>query len=195
MTGSWHIYRPGEPWQKPARYAKVVIYTDAFVAPCFSAPVVELLTEWQAQRHQGLAELGPDAITPEFDPEEAKRRIIRRPEAEIAVALLNQRLMAGVGNIFKSEVLFVRRVSPFSRVGELSEETIEGLVHESHRLLTANRTGGERRTVFGLSEKERLWVYGRSGDPCRVCGEPIRMRRQGIDARSTYYCPQCQKTG
>ncbi|MCC2670389.1 MAG: Fpg/Nei family glycosylase [Armatimonadetes bacterium] len=195
MTGSWHIYRPGEPWQKPERYAKVVIHTEAFVAPCFSAPVVELLTEWQAQRHQGMQELGPDAITPEFDPEEARRRILRQPEVPIAVALLNQRLMAGVGNIFKSEVLFVRRVSPFARVGELTEETIAGLVEESHRLLCANRSGGERRTVFGLSERDRLWVYGRSGDPCRVCGEPIRMRRQGIDARSTYYCPHCQNTG
>jgi endonuclease-8 len=192
MTGSWHIYRPGERWQKPERYAKVVIHTDEFVTPCFSAPVVELLTEWQAQRHQGLRELGPDAITPEFDPEEARRRILGRPEVEIAVALLNQRLLAGVGNIFKSEVLFVRRVSPFAKVHTLSEETIAGLVAEAHRLLRLNREGGERRTLNSLRPNQRLWVYGRSGEPCRVCGTTIRMRRQGIDARSTYYCPTCQ---
>jgi endonuclease-8 len=192
MTGSWHIYRPGEPWRKPTRYAKVVVHTDEYVAPCFSAPVVELLTQWQAQRHQGLQELGPDAITPEFDQEEAKRRVQSRPEAEISVALLNQRLLAGVGNIFKSEVLFVCRVSPFARVATLDEATVEQLVAEAHRLLLLNRTGGERRTMNALDGSKRLWVYGRSGEPCRVCGEPIRMRRQGVDARSTYYCPRCQ---
>ncbi|MGV3721793.1 MAG: Fpg/Nei family DNA glycosylase [Actinomycetota bacterium] len=195
MTGSWHIYRPGEPWQKPARYAKVVVHTDAYVAPCFSAPVVELLTDWQAQRHQGLQELGPDAITPEFDQDEAKRRIRGRPETEIAVALLNQRLLAGVGNIFKSEVLFVCRVSPFARVGSLSDEVVEQLVSESHRLLRLNREGGERRTMNALDSSKRLWVYGRSGEPCRVCGATVRMRRQGMEARSTYYCPSCQGVG
>ncbi|MFN3649234.1 MAG: Fpg/Nei family DNA glycosylase [Armatimonadota bacterium] len=192
MTGSWHVYRPGEKWQKPERYARVVIHTDAFVVPCFSAPVVELLSAWQADRHPDLRSLGPDAITPEFDPEEALRRLQRLPESEIAVALLNQRVLAGVGNIYKSEVLFVCRVSPFARVGELPEETLRGLITESHRLLTLNRSGGSRRTVFGLDEGKRLWVYGRSGEPCRACGEPVRMRRQGIDARSTYFCPRCQ---
>ena len=192
MTGSWHIYRPGEAWQKPARYAKVVLHTADFVVPCFSAPVVELLTERQAQRHPQLVELGPDAITEEFDADEALARMRRRPEVEIAVALLDQRLLAGVGNVYKSEVLFIRRVSPFARVGELSEESLLGLIAESHRLLCLNRERGSRRTVFGLSERDRLWVYGRSGEPCRVCGEPVRMRRQGFEARSTYFCPHCQ---
>jgi len=195
MTGSWHVYRPGERWQKPERYAKVVIHTDTFVAPCFSAPVVELLTEWQAQRHTDLQELGPDAMTVEFDAEEAKQRILRRPEVEIGVALMNQRLMAGVGNVYKSEVLFMLRVSPFAKVGELGEDKVEQLVAESHRLLRLNQNRGSRRTVFGLSDRDRLWAYGRSGEPCRVCGETIRMRRQGLDARSTYYCPRCQQTG
>jgi len=195
MTGSWHVYRPGEPWQKPERYAKVVIHTGAFIAPCFSAPVVELLTEWQAQRHTDLQELGPDAMTEEFDAEEAKQRILRRPDVEIGVALMNQRLMAGVGNVYKSEVLFMLRVSPFSKVRELGENVVEQLVAESHRYLRLNQDRGSRRTVFGLSERDRLWAYGRSGEPCRVCGETIRMRRQGLDARSTYYCPRCQQTG
>jgi len=192
MTGSWHLYRPGERWQKPAHRAVCVIHTDAFVAPCFSAPVVELLTERQAQRHPDLVELGPDAITAEFDPEEAKARMRRRPEVEIGVALMNQRLMAGVGNVYKSEVLFIRRLSPFGKVGELSEEALDALIAEAHRLLLANRGRTARATRFGLNERERLWVYGRSGEPCRVCGTSIRMRRQGLDGRSTYYCPECQ---
>jgi endonuclease VIII len=192
MTGSWHIYRPGEPWQKPSRYAKVVIHTEDFVVPCFSAPVVELLTARQAERHPALVQLGPDAITPEFDPAEVLRRMRRLPEVEIGVAIMNQRVLAGVGNIYKSEVLFIRRLSPFLKVGELSDETLAGVIQEAHRLLLVNREGGARRTMFGLDSRRHLWIYGRSGEPCRVCGETIRMRRQGIDARSTYYCPQCQ---
>lgn len=192
MTGSWHLYRPGEAWQKPARQAKVTLYTEEFVAPCFNAPVVELMTAAQAARSPELTTLGPDAIAEEFDPDEAFRRMRRRGEVEIGVALLNQRLMAGVGNVYKSEVLFLKRLSPFLRVEELSDETLAELIAESHRLLRLNRDRGNRRTVFGMNSRERLWVYGRSGEPCRVCGTTVRMRRQGMDARSTYYCPTCQ---
>ncbi len=192
MTGSWHIYRPGERWQKPERYAKVVLYTEAFVAPCFSAPVVELLTERQASRHPDLVELGPDAMTDEFDSEEAFARLRRHPDVPIGVALMNQRLMSGVGNVYKSEVLFTQRVSPFALVRDLGDATLRALIAESNRLLRLNRGRTVRRTVFGLSEHDRLWAYGRSGQPCRVCGDTIRMRRQGTDARSTYFCPRCQ---
>lgn len=192
MTGSWHIYRPGERWQKAERLAVVTIHTPEFVAPCFSAPVVELLTARQAEQHPELVSLGPDAITNEFDAAEAFRRLRARPETEIGVALLNQRLMSGVGNVYKSEVLFVRRVSPFREVAELDDEVLGGLISESHRLLRLNRGGGIRRTHFDLNDRNRLWVYGRTGQPCRVCGTRIRMRRQGADARSTYFCPACQ---
>jgi endonuclease-8 len=171
----------------------VTIFTEDFVAPCFNAPIVELLTANEAARHKGLAELGPDAITPEFNKEEALARTRRRPEIPIGVALMNQRIMSGVGNVYKSEVLFLKRVSPFILVGDLADDVLEGLIEESHRLLRLNTTGGSRRTMFGLNERERLWVYGRSGQLCRVCGTKILMRRQGLDGRSTYYCPQCQK--
>lgn len=195
MTGSWHLYRPGERWQKPAHYAKVVVHTADFVAPCFSAPVVELLTQRQAERHPSLVGLGPDAITEEFDQAEAFRRMRARPELEIGVALMNQRAMAGVGNVYKSEVMFIQRVSPFWKVGEIPDELLNDMLTLSHRLLRLNRERGVRRTMFGLKEDDRLWAYGRSGEPCRVCGTTIRMRRQGMDARSTYYCPSCQKVG
>lgn len=193
MTGSWHIYRPGEAWQKPARYAKAVITTGDFVAPCFSAPVVELLSARETARHQGIVTLGPDAITPEFDPVLARTNLRRRAELEIGVALMNQRVMAGVGNVFKSEIMFIRRVSPFTRVGDLSDTELDGLIEEAHRLLRLNTERGIRKTMFHLDERQRLWAYGRSGEPCRVCGMRILMRRQGLDGRSTYYCPQCQK--
>ncbi len=195
MNGSWHIYRPGEAWRKPVRQVVVTLYTADFVVPCFSAPVVELLTAGELARHPGLNSLGPDAMTPEFDEAEALRRIRRRPELEIGVALLDQKAIAGVGNVYKSEVLFIRRVSPFLRVAQLEDGVLSGLIEESHRLMRLNTDRGNRRTVFGLNERSRLWVYGRSGEPCRVCGETIRMKRQGLDARSTYYCSRCQGVG
>lgn len=195
MTGAWHIYRPGEPWQKPARYARVVLHTEAFIAPCFSAPVVELLTAKDAARHPDLAALGPDVLTGDFDREEALSRLRSQPDAPIGVALLNQRAMAGVGNVYKSEVLFIRRVSPFSCVRDLSRETLAGLIEEARRLMRLNLGAGGRRTRFGFGEREPLWVYGRSGRPCRICGTTIRMQRQGTDGRSTYFCPRCQFAG
>jgi endonuclease-8 len=192
MTGSWHIYRPGERWQKPERLAVAAIHTADFVAPCFSAPIVELLTAAETVRHPQLSKLGPDAMTVEFDPAAARERIRARPELPIGVAIMNQRLMSGVGNVYKSEVLFLEKISPFALVGELSDEALDRVIAACHKLMRLNDKGGGRRTMFTLDDSKRVWVYGRSGEPCRVCGETIEMQRQGLDARSTYYCPECQ---
>ncbi len=192
MNGSWHLYRPGEAWQKPERQARVVLHTEAFIAVCFNAPLIELLTEQQVRRLPSLANLGPDAISDGFAAAAAAARLRQRADDPIGVALLDQRVMAGVGNVFKSEVLFLQRLSPFRTVGECSDAQLDGVIQEAHRLLTANRAGGLRRTVPGRDAHRRLWVYGRGGHPCLVCGVPIRVRRQGTDARSTYYCANCQ---
>jgi endonuclease-8 len=192
MTGSWHIYRPGEIWRKPANYSKVVLYTQDFVAPCFSAPVVDLMTARETSRHPDLLALGPDAMKPEFDAGEARARMRRHPDVAIGIVLLNQRAMAGVGNEFKSEIMFIRRISPFTPVAQLTDEDLDGLIAESHKLLRLNTNIGVRRTRFALNANERLWVYGRVGEPCRVCGTKIRFTRQGVDGRGTYYCPVCQ---
>lgn len=194
MTGSWHIYRHGEAWQKPERYAKVAIETATFVVVCFSAPLVELLSAREAARHPQLAALGPDAMTSQFDPTAAQARIRQRPDVPIGVAIMSQSAMAGVGNEFKSEIFFIRRVDPFALVGDLSDDILDGLILESHKLLQLNEHSNSRRTRFALNSRERGWVYGRAGEPCRVCGERIRVRRQGMDGRTTYYCPECQKT-
>src|SRR5439155_1445304 len=159
-------------------------------APWFNAPVVELLTARQTARHADLVALGPDAITSEFDAHEARMRMRCVPDLPIGVALVSQRLMAGVGNVFKSEVLFARRVSPFARVVALPDDVLDGLIAEAHRLLRLNANGW-RRTMPALSERDRVWVYGRSGRPCRVCGACILTDRQGTDGRITYYCPRC----
>ena len=195
LRGSWHVYRPGERWQRAPAAADVVIHTDAYVTPCFAPAVLELLRPPEVTRHPALTRLGPDAIAPAFDVGEALVRLQRRAAAEIGVALLDQAAMAGLGNVYKSEVLFLRRVSPFTPVGDLPAETLVALIGESRRLLRLNAEGPHRRTMPGLDPRERLWVYGRRGEPCRVCGERIRMRRQGPHARSTYYCPRCQGEG
>jgi len=192
MTGSWHIYRPGEPWQKPEKNAWVVLHTDEFIAPCFTAPVIELLTARETTRHPQLTNRGSDIIRDDFDTQSARQRLRERSDMPIGVAILDQRTMAGVGNEFKSEVLFIRRVNPFTLVRDIDDATLDGLVAESHRLLQLNRTTNARITRFGLNRNERQWVYGRSGSPCLVCGAIIKMRRQGTEGRSTYYCPACQ---
>jgi endonuclease-8 len=192
MTGSWHIYRPHEAWRKPASFARVVLRTDAYVAPCFSAPVVELLTARETIRHPMITSRGPDAITQDFDFDTAFQTMRRHADVPIGVALMNQRIMAGVGNVFKSEVMYIRRVNPFALVGAFDDESLMSLIQECYKLLRLNRNRTIRQTRFALDSKARLWVYGRSGEQCYTCGTSIKMRRQGLDGRSTYYCPNCQ---
>jgi endonuclease-8 len=193
MTGAWHLYRPGERWGKAANRAVLVLHTAGWVAPCFGAPRAWLHTEAEHRRDPLLRSLGPDAAAATFDEEEAVLRLRVLDGTPIGVALLNQRVLAGVGNVYKSEVLFLCRVSPFATVASLEEERLVAVVREARRLLLLNLQRGVRRTHFALAEQERLWVYGRSGRPCRVCGAAVRMRRQGDEARSTYYCPRCQQ--
>ena len=192
MSGSWHLYRPTESWQRPERQARVVVETGEFVAPCFNAPTIELGTGRELAADPWLGSLGPDAITDAFDADEAARRLRARPDAEIGIAILDQRALAGVGNVFKSELLFIRRLSPFRRVRDLGDAELHGLVAEAHRQLVANRGGGARVTRPGAARHESLWIYGRAGKPCRVCGTIVRLRRQGDAGRTTYYCPSCQ---
>jgi endonuclease-8 len=192
MRGSWHLYRLGERWRRPERSARAVIETDAgFVAACFDAPLVELVTEFGLR---DLARLGPDATADAFDDAEALRRLRARGELPIGEALLVQRALAGVGNVIKAEVLFSCRQDPFQPVSEVADEQLARIVAEAHRLLVHNRSSGPRTTRPALTGP-RLWVYGRSGKPCLECGTTVRMRRQGVLGRSTYYCPRCQGSG
>ena len=201
MNGSWHIYRPGEPWQRPRRSMRIVVGTADFEAVGFDIPVAEMIRAKDLRRHDELRKLGPDLLGDAFDSEEAARRIRARGSSEIADVLLNQRVLAGIGNVYKSEVLFSCGVSPFAPVASLSDEQVAGLVATARRFLLANVTDnlaamttytGFRRTTRRADPKERLWVYGRAGDPCRRCGTPIRIRAQGRDARLTYWCEACQ---
>jgi endonuclease VIII len=192
MSGSWHLYRSGERWQRPERQARCAIETDGgFVAVCFNAPVVQLVTPFEL-RATDVARLGPDATTDSFDAGEALRRMRERPEAMLCEALIAQRVLAGVGNVIKSEALFLRSLDPFRCVGDVPEADVTALIAEAHRQLVANRSHGPRTTRRALTGP-RLWVYRRAGESCLRCGAIVRMRRAGQGLRSTYFCPSCQR--
>jgi endonuclease-8 len=192
MTGSWHVYRPAERWRKPGRQARVALEVEGFVAVCFNAPVVQLLTARGAARDRALTTLGPDLLAPDFDPVAARQGLRRHDDRPIGEALLAQQALAGIGNIYKSETLFLCGVNPFAPVAALSDADLDALVAKARALMSANLSGAPRRTVPLGRGAGRLWVYGRSGEPCRRCGATVRMRRQGEAARSTYWCPSCQ---
>lgn len=194
MHGSWHRYRPGERWRRPAARARLVLEVPGSVAVCFDAPVVELFEERTEHLHPALSRLGPDLLAEPFDADEAMRRL-RAPERadlEIAVALLDQRALAGIGNVYKSEILFLGGVSPFVRVRDLDDATLDRLVVIARELMRRNLGPGMRRTTAALSPG-LVWVYRRSGRPCRKCGRTIERKVQGELARSTYFCPTCQR--
>jgi endonuclease-8 len=202
MNGSWHLYRPGERWRRPRHDMRIVIVTDAFEAIAFNVPVAEFLDADALARQRDLRDLGPDPLAEQFDAAAAAARIAARPDMEIADALLDQRAIAGIGNIYKSETLFACRVNPFARVAELDAATIDRIVVMATKLLKANVTdatgaaivtyAGLRRTTGRADPSARLWVYGRAGKPCRRCGTAISRRRQGANVRSTYWCERCQ---
>ncbi len=202
MNGSWHIYRPGERWQRPHGDMRIVIETATMHAVAFTVPVAEFLTSRELLDHDLVAELGPDPLSDTFRPDEAIARMQSQDDVEIADVLLDQRVIAGIGNVFKSEVLFGARVNPFALVSQLTREQLAEIVAVAIRFMRVNvgtaATGGivtyagMRRTTGRADPSARLWVYGRGGQPCRRCGTVVSRRKQGPYARSTYWCPTCQ---
>jgi endonuclease-8 len=169
-----------------------MIETADVVAVCSLAPVVELLSATQAAAHPALSRLGPDLLGAAFDADAARRRLRARGDAEIATALLDQTALAGIGNVYKSEVLFLCGVSPFVRVRLLEDATLDRIVARARELLRRNIGPSGPRRVPGLAPG-RLWVYRRSGQPCLRCGTAVQRAVQGEQARSTYFCPTCQR--
>jgi endonuclease VIII len=199
MHGSWHIYRPGERWQRPRHEMRIVIETDAIHAIAFTVPVAELATASEIERGPALSTLGPDVLSDDFDASDAARRISERAEMSIADALLDQSAIAGIGNIYKCEALFAAKVHPFALVGSLAPDTIAKVVAAAVKMMRANvaepAAGAmtARRTTGRANPRARFWVYGRTGQPCRRCGTPIA-REARTDARVTYWCSRCQST-
>lgn len=194
MSGSWHRYRPGERWRRPMREASAVLETAESVVVAFNTPVVELLTDADLRRSRALTELGPDLLAREFDGREAVRRLRERGAEQLGNALLDQRAVAGIGNVIKSEVAFVERLDPWARVAAFEDGELEAALATARRLLLANTRGGARVTTGSGARGQGLWVYGRARRPCRRCGTLIQSGRQGELARLTYWCPRCQAT-
>jgi endonuclease-8 len=203
MSGSWHIYRPGERWQRPRTNMRILIENSEYVAVAFNVPVAKMLQSDEIERMLPIPHAAIDLLSQDFDMAEVARRIMACGAEEIGDVLLRQQVIAGVGNLFKSEVCYVTATNPFSTVAALDAEKIQALITTSRRLLKANvledsdevfvtDVGRRRRTTHESDPGASLWVYGRQGEPCRRCGEPIRRRLQGPDARVTFWCPQCQ---
>ncbi|HSP35286.1 MAG TPA: DNA-formamidopyrimidine glycosylase family protein [Thermoanaerobaculia bacterium] len=185
MNGSWHIYRQGERWQRPRSDVRVVIETSDFVAVAFNVPVAEFLDDRALERSRELRRLGPDVLAEDFDADEAFRRIRARADRVVDEVLLDQHAIAGIGNIWKSEVLFACRVHPFLRVEQLTDDEVRCLIDRARKLLA--------RSANAIDGRNDLNVYSRGGQPCRRCRTKIESRKRGLDARLTYWCPQCQR--
>ncbi|WAS97973.1 Fpg/Nei family DNA glycosylase [Nannocystis punicea] len=197
MAGSWHLYRPDAPWRKPTTAARAVIATESWLAVCFYAPVVEWLSAWEVEHHPVLAALGPDLLGPD-DAEQtldvALQRLRADPRRPLGEAILDQRLVAGLGNVYKSELLFMERLDPFKPVGDYDDSTLRRLLENGRKWLRRNLGDGPRKTRWDAG-RANTWVYNRSGELCPRCNTPIAMRRQGALGRTTYYCPRCQQSG
>jgi endonuclease-8 len=180
MTGSWHLYRPGERWRQPEWRATAVLSFDDVLAVCFAAPVMELVRD----AHAPVAYLGPDILVDPFDLDEVIRRARRSEAPTLGELLLEQRVCAGIGNIYKCEALWALRLDAWLPRGKLDDERLRQLYMTARDLM--------RRNILEPIVRRRHAVHGRGGRPCPRCGAPIRIRAQGAQARFTYFCPRCQ---
>ena len=199
MKGSWQVYRPGERWRRPRAAMRVVLETADFQAVAFDVPVAEFRSARALARDPAVATLGPDLLSGDFDEEAAVRRLRERGPLSVGEALLDQRALAGIGNVYKSETCFVEGIHPFRTVASLDDDALHRLVRTARRLLARGAGTGQRfaegalrRTVRETHPDARPWVYRRGGKPCRRCAAPIVREVRGLQGRSTYFCPSCQ---
>jgi endonuclease VIII len=192
MEGSWHLYRHGTRWRRPAYTARAVLENAEWVAVGFDLGTLEVLNREEEQ--QAVGHLGPDLLGPDWDPEEALQRLSAQGEREIDVALLDQRTLAGLGNEYVNELCFLRGVLPQRPVAEVND--LPAMITLAHRMITANRDRVQRTTTGDTRPGQQSWVYGREGRPCRRCGTRIRKGTLGaseLTQRVTYWCPSCQR--
>jgi len=191
MDGSWHIYRPGTKWRGgPAYDVRVVLATDEWECVGYRLHDVEIVQTADEDRLVG--HLGPDVLGPDWDLDEALRRLREHPDEQIGVAVLDQRNLAGIGNLYKVETLFICGVHPWARVADV--ENLAAVVEKARVLMLANRNHPEQSTTGITRRGEDHWVAGRKGRPCRRCRTPILLGEQGptTQERVTWWCPTCQ---
>ena len=203
MSGSWHIYRHGERWQQPRQNMRILLENSEYVTVGFRVPVAKMLKAHELERALRIPPPSIDVLSEEFDDTEVSGRIFKCRDEEIGDVLLHQEVIAGVGNVFKSEICFVTATSPFCKVSAMNLDKVATLIATARKLVKANvlEDSGDaivtygarkRRTTHESDPSASLWVYGRAGEPCRQCGEHIRRRIHGPDARVTFWCEQCQ---
>lgn len=193
MDGSWHLHAPGTRWRRPGHQARVVLANQEWEAVGFSLHDVRLV---RRGAEEGLVgHLGPDLLGPDWDLDEALRRLRAAPDRPVGLALLDQRNLAGIGNLYRTEVLFLHGVTPWVPVGEVAD--LDRLVTRARDLLLANRHDWPQVTTGDSRRGRHHWVYGRGSRPCLRCGTPVRTARQGDEPqdRVTYWCPHCQTGG
>jgi len=192
MTGSWHLYRAGDPWRRPYTQMRAAIEVADWVAVCFNAPNVETYRRADKRRHPGMGRLGPDLCRPDTDLGAVVNLLLTHPDptARLGEVLLDQRVMCGVGNVYRCEVLWATELSPFARIGTITEHDAIRIVNTAAKMLRANLHQTQRITEPGV--KGGLAVYGRNGQRCVRCGESVDCRRMGEHNRLVYWCPGCQ---
>lgn len=191
MTGVWHVYAPGERWRKSPGKARVVLETQDTVAVCFAAPTVELGPIDRIAL--SIEHLGPDLMAPVVPWDDIVARASAADAETAADLLLDQRVMAGIGNVYKSETLYLEGVSPNAPAVDLDPATVLRLGRRARKLLLANRRYGQRSTTGTRGAARNYWVYGRAGQPCRRCRTPVAANRHGPLDRISYWCPSCQE--
>ena len=193
MTGSWHLYRPGEQWRRPQRQMRAIVETASWLAVCFNAPVVETYRVHDRRRHPGMGNLGPDLCSPEADLGRCVELLMTYADRDMPVAdvLLDQRVLCGVGNVYRSEVLWACELSPWGLVQNVTEREARAIVDTAAQLLRANLRHAQRITVADVPGG--LAVYGRTAQPCFRCRSTIESKRTGEFARVVYWCPGCQR--
>ena len=195
MDGSWHLYRSGSRWAGgPAWQVRVVLANAEWEAVGYRLPVVGLIGT--ADEQTVVGHLGPDLLGADWDEGEAVRRIASCPQREIGPALLDQRNLAGIGNLYKAETLFLSGITPWTHVGDVDDLT--AVVRRAHRLLQANKHHPQQSTTGNTRKGEEHWVFERAGRPCRRCGRRIATAKQAESgqaeqARISYWCPSCQR--
>lgn len=191
MEGRWHIYRPGQRWRRPAHSARVILATEDVKAVGFWLGMVDVVP--RSQEDQVVGHLGPDLLGPDWDAELAARNVAQDPDRPAFLALLDQRNVAGLGNEYVNELLFVSGVAPTRPAGEID---VEGVIARAHRMITANRDRLERTFTGSSRPGERTWVYGREHQACRRCGTRLQRGELGdvpTQERETWWCPNCQR--
>jgi endonuclease-8 len=197
MYGSWHVYAPETAWQKPSHQASLILDAAGRSWVCFNAREIEIVDDPAVRRRLLDTRLGPDLIADELDTNTivTRAREFEDGDTLLVDCLLDQRVAAGIGNVYKSEVMFLEGLPPDRRLCDATDAVVSACFSRAAGLLRRNLGGGKRVTRFERDGAGRLWVYGRKGLPCHVCSTPIRYRRMGRSHRSTFWCPSCQSTG